>query len=110
MTATLLEPVVTGFPLSIAPPTAPFGQICTYTIALQSRASIDPHLVAAGIATGIETFPVAFDHPIDSRELAEWLAPWTAIGYDLIEVSPLEWRVRNPLTGDYETVWERETE
>lgn len=109
MTATLLKPVVTGFPVPIAPPTAPLGQICTYTIVLRSRGSIAPDLVATGIATGSETFPVAFDRPIDSRELAEWLAPWTAIGYDLIEVSPLEWRVRNPLTGEYETVWKRET-
>jgi hypothetical protein len=97
MTATLLKPVVTGFPVPIAPVVVPGGQICTYRLVIQS-------------GRAIESFPVAFDHPISDRELAEWLTPWTNCGYELIEVSPIEWRVRNPVTGEFETVWEWEGE
>jgi hypothetical protein len=101
MTATLPKTVVTGFPVPIAPVAVTTGQICTYTIVLRS---LSP-LVAE-----TETFPVSFDRPIDDRELNDWLTPWLDNGYELIGVAPLEWRVRNPLTGEYETAWTRAIE
>ncbi|MBR8832423.1 MAG: hypothetical protein N5P05_003665 [Chroococcopsis gigantea SAG 12.99] len=105
MTAALLKPVVTGFPVSFAPTKSPSKQICTYTVVLESKIPLGPDFLREGFAEPVETFRVSFDHVIDRTEIENWLEPWFELDYELIEVSPCEWQVQNPITGIYESIW-----
>ncbi len=102
MTAGLLKPVVTGFPVSLAPTRSPSKQICTYSVVLASKTTLGQDLPEK------EILRVSFDHVIDRAEIENWLEPWLDLGYELIEVTPCEWQVHNPATGYYESVWIRE--